>query len=228
MHIACFSVSEREASGGGPEPGVDNHVVRFLHRPFRGDFFNFAPFDHALPLLFQDDSNSFMVTWWGGHIEGVWNGHNGHDWGVPANTPILAAAAGNVVYADFEPPFFCPGLGETSALVVRLRHTTPGSDILETVYVHLNRLDVVTGQSVQAGQQIGLSGSTGCTTAPHLHFGVVRLTQTNNGRPVAIDPFGWQGVGPDPWAQHPEGAESLWLWQPGQAPDGGERLYRAP
>jgi hypothetical protein len=57
-----------------------------------------------------------------------------------------------------------------------------------------------------------------------LHFDVRRLTNTNNGLPTPIDPFGWQGAGADPWAQHPDGAESLWLWRQGEAPEGGRQL----
>ncbi len=217
-----------DEDGSGPEPGANNQTLRLLQKPFQGNFANTAPFDHDLPLLFREQDNSFMLTWWGGHIEGIWNGHNGNDWNLPADTPVLAAAAGEVVYADFEPPFFCPSLGETSALIVRLRHTTPDGDSFETLYAHLNRLDVARGQRVRAGQPLGLSGSTGCTNGPHLHFSVTRLTHTNNGRPVAVDPFGWQGPGPDPWAQYSEGAPSVWLWKQGRAPDGGTRLYGAP
>lgn len=214
---------------GGPEPGAENQTLRFLQRPFEGDYLNSAPFDHDLPLVFQTQPNTFMVTWWGGRIEGVWNGHNGNDWLVPVNTPILAAAAGDVVFADFEPPFFCAELGmETSALIVRLRHQAPNGEVFETVYAHLNQRDVNVGQQVRAGQRLGLSGRTGCTNGPHLHFSVFRLSHINNGRAVAVDPFGWQGSGPDPWALHPDGAPSLWLWQSGQAPDGGERLYKPP
>jgi hypothetical protein len=33
-----------------------------------------------------------------------------------------------------------------------------------------------------------------------------------------VDPYGWDSPGPDPWAQHPQGAQSAWLWLPGQAP----------
>jgi len=143
---------------------------------------------------------------------------------MPEGTPIVAVADGQVVFADFEPPFDCGDLGEVSALVVRIRHVAPDGEVFDSVYVHLSRIDVVQDQTVQAGQPIGLSGLTGCTHGPHLHFGVLRLTHTNNGRPTPIDPFGWQGAGADPWAQHPDGAASLWLWKAGEAPPGGQAL----
>jgi murein DD-endopeptidase MepM/ murein hydrolase activator NlpD len=49
---------------------------------------------------------------------------------------------------------------------VRLRH----GDGYETMYGHLSRLLVEQNDAVDAGQVIGLSGSTGRSTAPHLHF----------------------------------------------------------
>jgi murein DD-endopeptidase MepM/ murein hydrolase activator NlpD len=91
-------------------------------------------------------------------------------------------------------------------------------DRWETLYTHLSRIDVREGEWVEAGDPIGLSGNSGCSTGPHLHFEVRRFTHTNNQDPVPIDPYGWLGVGPDPWALHPDGAVSLFLWKAGQAP----------
>jgi murein DD-endopeptidase MepM/ murein hydrolase activator NlpD len=68
------------------------------------------------------------------------------------------------------------------------------------VYVHLSRTHVRVGDRISSGQTIGLSGNTGCSTEPHLHFTVWRHTNTNTGSPVRIDPFGWDGDGADPWA----------------------------
>ena len=216
--------SEHEETGGGPEPAPTNPTVRLFQKPFRGSFLNSAPFDHDLPLSLQGDGNNYILTWWGGKIDGIWSGHNGHDWLLPEGTPLLAVAAGEVVYADFEPPFLCGSLGEVSALVVRLRHVAPNGETFDSQYVHLSRIDVKQGQTVEAGQQIGLSGMTGCAPGPHLHFDVLRVTHTNNGRPTHVDPFGWEGPGADPWAQHPDGAPSVWLWKEGQAPEGGKKI----
>jgi hypothetical protein len=45
---------------------------------------------------------------------------------------------------------------------------------------------------------------------------VIQPTQPSVAQPVVIDPYGWSGPGPDPWAIRPEG--SLQLWKPAQAP----------
>lgn len=207
------------------EPAPTNPTVRLFRQPFRGTFLNSAPFDHDLPLGLQGGGdNNYILTWWGGRIDGIWNGHNGHDWLLPEGTPVLAVAVGEVVYAGFEPPFLCESLGQVSALIVRLRHGAPTGETFDSQYVHLSRINVTQGQTVEVGQQLGLSGMTGCAGGPHLHFDVFRLTHTNNGQPTRIDPFGWEGPGADPWAQHPNGAPSVWLWQAGQAPEGGKKI----
>lgn len=82
----------------------------------------------------------------------------------------------------------------------------------------MSRVDVQVGQHVVAGQQLGLSGNTGCSTAPHLHFNTYLVKGTNSGQRARIDPYGWDSTQADPWAQHPQGAQSFYLWLPGQAP----------
>jgi len=106
-------------------------------------------------------------------------------------------------------------------LWVGIRHRIPGVEAegYESLYAHLSQVQVETGQWIKAGAVIGRSGNTGCSTGPHLHFEILRLTQTNSGQPTPVDPYGWRGSGTDPWADHPEGARSEVLWRPGQAPE---------
>ncbi len=69
----------------------------------------------------------------------------------------------------------------------------------ETWYMHLSKFDVSVGQTVSAGQFIGISGDTappGITVGPHLHF-EVRLTG------IPVDPYGWEGPGDDPYNLNP-------------------------
>lgn len=214
-----------DSSGSsGLEPSSRNRTIRMFQKPFYGSYLDTAPFDHDLPLSFQGDGNNYMLTWWWGRIKGIWSGHNGHDWPLPEGTPVLSAGDGTVIVADFEAPFLCGNLGMVSALIVQIRHVAPSGEIFDSQYGHLSRTDVQAGQTVVAGQQIGLSGKTGCTPGPHLHFGVFRLDRTNNGQPSPVDPFGWEGTGADPWEQHPKGAQSIWLWKEGQAPEGGKNI----
>jgi murein DD-endopeptidase MepM/ murein hydrolase activator NlpD len=72
--------------------------------------------------------------------------------------PILSCMGGTVVRAGWDPW----GLG----LHVRIDHGIG----YETVYGHMSRLDVSYGENVKRGQIIGLMGSTGRSTGPHVHY----------------------------------------------------------
>ena len=101
------------------------------------------------------------------------------------------------------------------ALLVVLVHTAPTGELYASIYGHLSRIDVQAGASVSEGTVIGLSGNTGCSGTPHLHFGVGRSVA---GRYVLIDPYGWHAPTEDPWELDPRGAASVWLWKDGAAP----------
>ncbi|MEO1781005.1 hypothetical protein BAU18_000583 [Enterococcus diestrammenae] len=97
-------------------------------------------------------------------ITGVLQLHNGIDLvnGNP-NTPILASNAGKVVQASSE--YF-----DYYGNYVVIQH----ADGLYTGYAHLSRIDVSAGQTVSAGQQLGLMGTTGPSTGEHLHFQLMK------------------------------------------------------
>jgi murein DD-endopeptidase MepM/ murein hydrolase activator NlpD len=80
---------------------------------------------------------------------------------VPVGSPVRASGGGKVEAAGTDPDY---------GLFVLLRH--PGG--FQTMYGHTSRLLVREGESVAAGQVIALSGNTGRSTAPHLHFEVRR------------------------------------------------------
>lgn len=92
-------------------------------------------------------------------------GHTGVDFAVSSGTPVLAVKSGTVVISK--------------ASMRNGRYVSYGNYIVidhhdgtMTLYAHLSSRGVGEGQSVSQGQQIGLSGSTGNSTGPHLHFEV--------------------------------------------------------
>ena len=85
-------------------------------------------------------------------------GHPGIDLMCPEGTPVVAAADGYVSMAG--------DLG-TAGYAARIEH---GALACETRYCHLSLLEVLAGDLVAKGQLIGLSGATGYTFGPHLHF----------------------------------------------------------
>lgn len=93
---------------------------------------------------------------------GITGAHKGVDVAAPVGTPTWAMADGVVVIA--KPSGYNGGYGK----YVVIKHPN-GS---QTVYGHLSQVDVRVGQNVSQGQQIGLSGNTGRSTGPHLHYEV--------------------------------------------------------
>ena len=85
--------------------------------------------------------------------------HKGQDISAPFGTPVSATADGVVVVAGWK-----TGYGR----VVYVDH----GNGLSTRYGHLSRLDVAVGQMVKRGAQLGLVGSSGRSTGPHLHYEV--------------------------------------------------------
>ncbi len=97
--------------------------------------------------------------------------HTGHDYGADEGTPVLAPITGTVALAE---PL------QVRGQAVILDH---GLGVF-TGFWHLSRIDVVAGQVVGRGEVIGLTGNTGLSTGPHLHWEMRVL-----GMPV--DPLQW-------------------------------------
>ncbi|MFG3426411.1 LysM peptidoglycan-binding domain-containing M23 family metallopeptidase [Streptomyces californicus] len=85
--------------------------------------------------------------------------HTGSDFQAASGTPVLAIGPGTVVSA---------GNSGSYGNEVVIKH----EDGMYSQYAHQSSLNVSVGQTVTGGQQIGLSGSTGNSTGPHLHFEV--------------------------------------------------------
>jgi murein DD-endopeptidase MepM/ murein hydrolase activator NlpD len=86
--------------------------------------------------------------------------HKGIDWATPVGTSVVASCAGTVVKA---------GWGSGYGYVVYIDHP----DGRQTRYGHLSKVLVKVGQTVSQGQKIALSGNTGRSTGPHLHFEIL-------------------------------------------------------
>ena len=109
----------------------------------------------ASPLEFSRVTSGFAMRF---HpILQNWRAHNGVDYSAPQGTPVLSVGDGVVEMAGRQ-----SGYGN----LVQLLHGNGKS----TVYAHLSRIDVRTGQRVEQGQRIGAVGATGWATGPHLHF----------------------------------------------------------
>lgn len=97
---------------------------------------------------------------------GIRQFHNGLDIVARVNSPVRAAMDGRVAETGYSSIF---------GNFVIMTHA--GS--YQTLYAHLNRIDVRVGQTIGQGTSVGLLGSTGYSTGPHLHFGVFK-----NGSPT--------------------------------------------
>lgn len=99
--------------------------------------------------------------------------HKGVDIAAPTGTAVHSSAEGEILRIGRQPD----GYGN----FIEVRHPNG----MTTLYAHLSRIDVGSGDRVLAGERIGLVGSTGYSTGPHLHFEVRRDgVQINPGRVV--------------------------------------------
>ena len=111
----------------------------------------------SAPVEFSRISSGFAMRF---HpVLQTWRAHNGTDFAAPTGTPARTVGDGKVEFAGVQ-----NGYGN----VVFIKHRNN----FETVYAHLSKINVQEGQTVSQGQTIGLVGSTGWATGPHLHFEV--------------------------------------------------------
>ena len=133
--------------------------------------------DHHYPTRLEDGT---MVRF-DGATGYAYDGHRGTDFAIPSNTPVVAADDGTVIYSEWS---------DSGGWGVVIDHAFD-----RTAYFHNNQLFVYPGQHVSRGQLIALSGSTGNSTGPHVHFEVRDLLTPWH----SVDPYGWTGPGKDPW-----------------------------
>ncbi len=122
----------------------------------------------APPRRWPLDESGFMTR---GQVtdSGREETHPGLDIAVPIGSLVRASGAGTVAQTGADPEY---------GAFVLLQHR----DSYQTMYGHLSRILVDSGSTVQQGDAIGLSGNSGRSTAPHLHFEIRR-------QGVSLDPL---------------------------------------
>ena len=105
-------------------------------------------------------------------IHKVYRAHFGVDYGAPLGYPVHATADGTVTFA---------GTNGASGRMVTIRH----KNSYETMYLHLQQINVKKGDAVSGGQAIGAVGSSGESTGPHLDY---RVKQGGS----YVNPLSWK------------------------------------
>lgn len=152
--LGVLGIAAADAAQAKPKPhaGTGTPVKHDRVIPLPAGSWGWAtPFGAAGPM------------WASGH-------HTGQDFHVAAGTPILAAAAGTVIFT---------GNGGPYGNLTEIQHP----DGVQTWYAHQSRISTTVGSRVRPGQVIGAVGATGNTTGPHLHFEVRIGGQTVDPRP---------------------------------------------
>jgi murein DD-endopeptidase MepM/ murein hydrolase activator NlpD len=177
---------------GAPSPATGP----FLRQPYEVKTLISSAFDHEFPVL---RPNGTMLPYRGTRDQTDYDGHDGWDFALSTGNRVVAAAAGRVLVAGWSDD----ECGAPAGAVI-IDHDNG----YRTLYWHLSTVAVPAGSRVVAGDLVGLSGANGCAIGAHLHFGVQYLGRST-------DPNGWctdGAVKADPWAAHPAGTSSRWLW----------------
>jgi murein DD-endopeptidase MepM/ murein hydrolase activator NlpD len=164
--------------------GKAHQLVWFQDGNQKGAYYNFQGESMrraflASPLAFSRVSSGYGMRF---HpVSGGRKPHLGVDFASPSGTPVRSVADGVVQFAGWQ-------RGYGNFIVVQHRQDK------STAYAHLSRINVRKGQRVDQGDVIGLVGSTGVSTGPHLHFeyrirGVhqdpLNIARESSGEPIA-------------------------------------------
>src|SRR5512134_1133261 len=224
---------------------LQGSVTPFLYPPYPGAASQESIFDHSTPnytydnivLAFTGDEarkncpvpppsgtpppqagvcNAGQGAYWSYSL-GDWvyyDGHDGVDYGISYRPIYAAADADQIVYAGWwDPQNHKINLG----IYVRLHH----SNGYNTYYGHMSSVAVQSCSTpgctfLPHGEVLGISGTTGNSSGPHLHL-LVRDPSSKS-----VDPYGWKGAGTDPWTHNQR--ESLWVTNPSLVYSGA-RVY---
>jgi len=175
-----------------------------------------------------------------------YSGHDGFDWNMPTGTDIRSVAAGVVLVvrnrdiSAYVDGGSCPAGSTKQQKEVYVLHvvgTGVYRELFVSYYAHLSSFAVAQGDVVTRGEKLGDSGTTGCSSGPHLHLTISRFSNTATAhrrdftvpatedydKNTPIDPYGFSWAakaGFDPWAWRAfdkgKGALSIGLWREGQ------------
>ena len=211
-------------------------VAPFLYPPFPGTASEELIFDHTSPNYSQSDNRTISYgghearkncpspqpagtrppqpgvcdqgfgLYWSYDLGGwmSYNGHDGIDYGVSYRPVYAAGDSDRVMYSGWWDP---QNHQASYGIYVKLHH----SNGYLTTYGHMSAVAVQACPSdgcasITHGEMLGISGTTGNSTGPHLHFG---LTAPSG---KSVDPYGWGADGTDPWPYNQP--ESLWVMYP--------------
>ena len=154
--------------GAASEDSIVDHDDSYLYR-----------------LPYADERSYAVIQTWGSPLSHTGPEHYTIDFGMPVGTPVHAAREGVVVAVEQSHERGCwSGDCVQFANYVAIRHSD--DTIGEYLHLHKDGVLVSEGETVRRGQQIALSGNTGYTNAPHLHFGVYMTTSDGHRRSIDI------------------------------------------
>lgn len=180
LHLGRF---KRTMSGVG-------YSFRYSSSWLLGDYNARQSADALYRLPYRDGSAYRIGQAPGGAITTHHAADSAHavDISMPHDAPVLAAREGTVIYTEANQQYGgkSPDLLD-KANEVRIRH----ADGTIALYAHLAHggVHVYPGQHVAAGEQIGLVGSTGYSSGPHLHFAVQQVVRNGDDLGMASIPF---------------------------------------
>ena len=105
----------------------------------------------------------------------TYRAHMGTDYGAPVGTPVQTIGSGKVTFA---------GRKSGEGNMVQIAHANG----YQTMYLHLSKMFVRNGERVEIGKTIGLVGSTGLSTGPHLDFRILQKGQYKNFEKLGLPP----------------------------------------
>ncbi|MBT2481176.1 M23 family metallopeptidase [Streptomyces sp. ISL-94] len=160
---AAFANTTQTAPAGTAELVAEQASAQAAQAVKAADSAKAAKAAAAKTALWQKPVEKYTLSATFGKGGSMWSRkHSGQDFAVPVGTPVKAAGAGTVVKAG--PGGGGDGPAYGNAIVIKHANNTYSQ------YAHLSKIQVRIGQKVSAGQRIALSGNTGNSSGPHLHF----------------------------------------------------------